>query len=316
VPSLLAATTAHHAAHHFTYVQALVIGAIQGITELFPVSSLGHSVLIPHWIGGSWAAAIGDESTGESPYLAFIVVLHVATAAALLVFFWREWIAIIRGLFSSIAKRKAETVHERMAWLLVIATIPAGLTGLLLEHELRVIFAKPLAAAIFLTINAFILFGGEWLRRRTGGSTDVPAHELAGAQSDAEIDTAVVTQVRPVDAAVIGTAQVLALFAGISRSGVTMVAGLIRGLDHEQAVRFAFMLATPIILAAGLLKIPDFTGSLGDGIRGQALLGAAAAFVCALISTKFLTRYFQTNKLTPFGVYCLLFGVASIIRFA
>jgi undecaprenyl-diphosphatase len=290
-----------------------VIGALQGVTELFPVSSLGHSVLVPHWIGGSWARLVGDESQGESPYLAFIVVLHVATALALLVFFWREWVLIIRGLFRSIARRRIETVHERMAWLLVIATIPAGLTGLLLEHELRVLFAKPLAAAIFLTVNGFILFAGERLRQR---AIAAGGREADHDQSGAEIDAVVVTRVRPVDAGWIGLAQVLALFAGISRSGVTMVAGMVRGLDHEQAVRFAFLLATPIILAAGLLKVPDFTGSLGDGIRGQALAGAGAAFIGALLATKFLTRYFKSNKLTPFGVYCVLFGVASIVRFA
>jgi undecaprenyl-diphosphatase len=302
------------AVHHLTFLQAIVIGALQGVTELFPVSSLGHAVLVPHWIGGSWAQVVGDESQGESPYLAFIVVLHVATACALLVFFWREWIAIVRGLFRSIARRKIETVHERMAWLLIIATIPAGLTGLLLEHELRVVFAKPLAAAIFLTVNGFILFAGERLRRR-----NVQVAEAETARRDRsgdELDAAVVAQVRPIDAGWIGLAQVLALLAGISRSGITMVAGLLRGLDHEQAVRFAFLLATPIILAAGLLKVPDFTGHLGDGIRGQALAGAGAAFIGALFATKFLTRYFQTNKLTPFAVYCLIFGVASIVRFA
>jgi undecaprenyl-diphosphatase len=300
--------------HHFTFFQAIVIGAVQGVTELFPVSSLGHAVLIPHWIGGSWARAVGDESTGESPYLAFIVVLHVATALALLVYFWREWVLIIKGLFGSIARRRIETVHERMAWLLVIATIPAGITGLVLEHELRVVFAKPLAAAIFLTINGFILLGGEQLRRRAINRADAEA--ASASQTGAEIDAAVVTRVRPRDAVWIGLAQTLALFAGISRSGVTMVTGLARGLDHEQAVRFAFLLATPIILAAGLLKIPDFTGHLGDGIRGQALAGAGAAFVGALLATKFLTRYFQTNRLNPFAIYCLLAGTASIIRFA
>jgi undecaprenyl-diphosphatase len=306
-----------------TFLQAIVIGALQGVTELFPVSSLGHSVLVPHWIGGSWAQLVGDESQGESPYLAFIVVLHVATACALLVFFWREWVLIIKGLATSIRKRKAETVYERLAWLLIIATIPAGLTGLLLEHELRVVFAKPLAAAIFLTVNAFILFSGERLRRLNlakvgaseagSGEAGEPNKQL---QSSEEIDAAVILQVRPIDAGWIGLAQVLALFAGISRSGITMVAGLVRGLDYEQAVRFAFLLATPIILAAGLLKLPDFTGPLGQGIRGQALAGAGAAFIGALISTKFLTRYFQSNKLTPFGVYCLIFGVASIVRFS
>lgn len=304
--------------HHLSFLQAIVIGALQGVTELFPVSSLGHAVLVPHWIGGSWAGVVGGESQGESPYLAFIVVLHVATAAALLLFFWREWIKIVRGLFRSIARRKIETVHERMAWLLVIATIPAGITGLLLEHELRVVFAKPLAAAIFLTVNAFILFSGERLRRRNVAeiAADEARVQSGANRSGDELDVAVVTQVRPIDAGWIGLAQVLALFAGISRSGVTMVAGLVRGLDHEEAVRFAFLLATPIILAAGLLKIPDFTGPLGAGIRGQALAGAGAAFIGALFATRFLTRYFQSNKLTPFGIYCLIFGVASIVRFA
>jgi undecaprenyl-diphosphatase len=243
----------------------------------------------------------------------------VATACALLVFFWREWILIVKGLGTSIVKRKAETVYERMAWLLVIATIPAGIIGLALSHKLQSLFAKPEAAAIFLTINGFILFTGEWLRRRSlvaAGEVETPDTPGEDAQSSLEIDTTVVTQVRPIDAAWIGVAQVFALFAGISRSGITMVAGLVRGLDHEQAVRFAFLLATPIILAAGLVKIPEILGSEGNGIRGQALAGAGAAFIGALISTKFLTRYFQSNKLTPFGIYCVLFGVASIIRFA
>jgi undecaprenyl-diphosphatase len=288
------------------------------VTELFPVSSLGHSVLIPHWLGGSWAAVVGDESKGESPYLAFIVVLHVATALALLLYFWRDWVQIVRGLFRSIWRRKVETVHERMAWLIVIATIPAGITGLALEHELRVVFAKPLAAAIFLTINGFILLAGERLRKRSlaHGGRDAVHTEAVDPHLGEVLDEAVTTRVRFIDAVWIGLSQTLALFAGISRSGVTMVAGLYRGLDHEQAVRFAFLLATPIILAAGVLKIPDFTGSLGEGIRGQALAGAVAAFIAALLSTRFLTRYFQTNKLTPFAVYCLVFGTASIIRFS
>ena len=344
------------AIHHFTYFQAVIIGLIQGVTELFPISSLGHAVLIPHWIGGSWSQAVGDESTGESPYLAFIVVLHVATALALLVYFWREWVKIVGSLFSSIRRRKIETVHERLAWLLVIATIPAGLTGLAFEHTLRTIFAKPLAAAVFLTINGFILFAGEWLRRRSlqrqaeaaanasnettaaPPTTAVPASATVGSdssattvsaarpaehgsavvdlESDAQIDSAVTTRLRWIDAVWIGFAQVLALFAGISRNGVTMVAGLIRDLDHEEAVRFAFLLATPIILAAGVLKIPDFTGSLGDGIRGQALVGGIAAFFGALFATRFLTRYFRNNTLTPFAIYCVVFGAASIIRFS
>jgi undecaprenyl-diphosphatase len=301
---------------HLTYLQAVVIGLIQGVTELFPVSSLGHSVLIPHWIGGSWAVLVGKPSQRDSPYLAFVVVLHVATACALLVFFWREWVLIVKGFGTSVGKRKAETTYERMAWLLILATIPAGIFGLLLTHELQDLFEKPLAAAIFLTINGFILFTGEWLRRR-----NVRALEAAGKTVDTELssadnDVAVVAQVRPVDAGWIGTSQVLALFAGISRSGITMVAGLARGLDNEQAVRFAFLLATPIILLAGLLKIPEIFGADGNGIRGEVLAGAIAAFIGALFATKFLTKYFQTRTLTPFGIYCVVVGVASIIRFA
>ncbi|MDQ1702442.1 MAG: undecaprenyl-diphosphatase, partial [Frankiaceae bacterium] len=234
-------------------------------------------------------------------------------AFALLVFFWREWVAIIAGFFRSIARRRIETVYERMAWLLVIATIPAGITGLALEHTLRTIFAKPIYSSIFLTLNGFLLIGGERLRRRSVNAKPEGAPEERPTE---DIDRGVVQTVRAIDAGAVGLAQTLALFAGISRAGVTMVAGLIRGLDHEQAVRFSFLLATPIILAAGLLKIPDFTGHLGDGIRGQALAGAGVAFVAALLTTKFLTKYFETRRLTPFGVYCLVFGVASIARFS
>jgi undecaprenyl-diphosphatase len=297
-----------------SFLQAIVIGGLQGVTELFPVSSLGHSVLVPHWIGGSWATLVGDESQGESPYLAFIVVLHVATALALLLFFWREWVTIIRALVRSIVRRKVETPYERLGWLLVIATIPAGIFGLVLEHPLRTLFAKPLAAAIFLTLNAGILYAGERLRLRSLARGEARAE---AGDTDAEaLDADVVRRVRPLDAGAIGIAQIGALFAGISRSGITMVAGLTRGLDHEQAARFSFLLATPIILAAGVLKVPDFTGPLGDGIRGQALAGAGAAFIGALVSTAFLTRFFRSNRLTPFAIYCLLAGVASIIRFA
>src|SRR5256714_3743531 len=286
-----------------TFLQATTIGMLQGVTELFPVSSLGHSVLVPAWVGGGWHHLVADESHKESEYLAFIVVLHVATAFALLTFFWREWVAIIRGFFRSIARRRIETAYERMAWLIVIATIPAGLTGLALEHALRTLFAKPLAAAAFLTVNGFILLAGERLRRR---SVNAKPDEAPETRTPEEIDGGVTETVGPVTAGTVGVAQIGALFAGISRSGITMVAGLLRGLDHEQAVRFSFLLATPIILAAGLLKIPDFTGSLGDGIRGQALAGAGAAFICALAATKFLTKWFETKTLTPFAIYCLV----------
>src|SRR3974377_2249900 len=152
-----------------TYPEAMFIGLLQGVTELFPVSSLGHSVLVPALIGGSWHTLVTQSSTGNSeasPYLTFIVALHVATALALMFVFRNTWFRVIEGFFPSLRRRKIETSAERLAWLIVVATIPVGITGLLLEHDFRTIFAKPLAAAIFLTINSAILLLGEWLRRR------------------------------------------------------------------------------------------------------------------------------------------------------
>jgi undecaprenyl-diphosphatase len=324
LPAMHIVAAAHHA-YHMTFLQAVVIGLVQGFSELFPISSLGHSVLVPALIGGSWKTLVTQQSQGESPYLAFIVGLHVATALALLVFFWRDWVAIIAGFFRSFARRRIETVHERLAWLLVLATIPAGITGLLLEHEFRVLFAKPVAAAAFLTANGVILFVGERLRRRDvvrateererrARESARPAREGA-TRTDLELDAGITRRVGWFSAFVIGAFQVLALLAGISRSGITMVAGLLRGLDHEQALRFAFLLATPIILAAGVLKIPDLLGHLGNGIRGQVLAGSGAAFVMALLSAGFLVRWFRTRTLTPFAGYCLAFGVACLLYF-
>jgi undecaprenyl-diphosphatase len=304
---------------HLSFFQAITIGLLQGVTELFPVSSLGHSVLVPALIGGSWKALVTDQSGGKSPYLAFIVALHVATALALLCFFWRDWVRIIGGFISSIRRRKIETVYERLAWLIVIATIPAGIIGLVLEHALRDVFAKPEAAAIFLTVNGGILFAGERLRRRSLERVPAAADDRSSgdlAPGDVDDDEVVVSRVSVRDAGVIGFFQSLALLAGISRSGITMVAGLLRGLDHEQAVRFSFLLATPVILAAGVFKVPELLGSTGDGIRGQALAGGIAAFVGAIVSVKFLVRWFQTRTLTPFAWYCGIFGVICIVRFA
>jgi undecaprenyl-diphosphatase len=299
-----------------TYFQAIVIGVLQGITELFPISSLGHSVLVPAWIGGPWAQLVSQESSKESPYLAFIVGLHVATALALLVLFWRDWVGIVKGFFSAIRHRRISTVYERMAVLIIIATIPAGILGLALEHTLRTIFAKPLYAAIFLTLNGFILVLGEYLRRRAPKEREIDPAVVAESGAT-ETDVAVTQQVSKANALVIGVVQSGALLAGISRSGITMVGGLWRGLTREESIRFSFLLATPIILAAGIYKIPtDLLGHNGAHIHGQALAGAAAAFVAALFAAKFLERWFQSRTLWPFAIYCFVFGAASIIRFA
>ena len=300
---------------HITYFQAIVLGLLQGVTELFPISSLGHSVLVPAWLGGAWTSLVTDQAKAQSPFLAFIVALHVATALALLVLFWRDWVGIVRGFFTSLRHRRIATTHERLAWLIILSTVPAGLLGLLLEHQLRTLFAKPLSAAVFLTLNGLILVAAERMRRRA------PQHKPAPDAVDAEgpvpgLDLAMTQQVSARDAGVIGLLQSGALLAGISRSGITMAAGLLRGLTHEEAVRFSFLLATPIILAAGALKVPDLLGPLGDGIRAQSLAGAGAAFVAALAAATFLQRWFKTRTLTPFAIYCLVAGVISIVRFA
>jgi len=285
------------------------MGLLQGVTELFPVSSLGHSVLFPSLFG--WHNLARAQAQPESFFLAFLVALHVGTALALLVVFREDWIRIISAFFRSIAKRSIETADERLAWLLVIASIPAGILGVALEHELRVVFAKPEAAAIFLIVNGFILAAGERLRRRAEVRAVAVKHGLKTDETSRRLDTMDFKE-----AGVIGVAQTGALFAGISRSGITMVAGLLRGLDHEDAARFSFLLATPIILAAGLYKIPDLLGTLGNGVRGQALVGGLFAALAAFFSVKFLLKFFETRTLTPFAIYCVLFGAAMAIRFA
>jgi undecaprenyl-diphosphatase len=328
-----------------SYLQAFVIAVVQGVTELFPISSLGHSVLVPAWIGGSWHTLVTQSSqvsSEKSFYLAYIVALHCATALALLWFFRADWVRIIRGFLRSatrsVRQRRitAEGRDERLAWMIVIATIPVGLTGIALEHTFRTIFAKPVAAAVFLFINGLVLFAGERLRRRHITSVATPEISSTNhAQAEGTKQATIARRGRPpveagaseaadariarlsfLDAIFIGVLQIGALFAGISRSGTTMVGGLWRGLDHEDAARFGFLLATPAILAAGVLKLPSLAGSAGAHIHGQVLMGVVVAGVAAYLSVRFLMRYFQTRTLTPFAVYCVVFGAASIFHFA
>ncbi len=294
---------------------------------------------------------------------AAVVGLHVATAIALLIYFWRDWARIIKGFFSSLrqiaqpaegtSRFMLQSADEQLAWLIILATIPGGLAGLAFERLFRVIFGKPAYAAVFLILNGLILIAGERFRSRASLRADrqiaaareqgriavhagraVQAGHAAGrrdmwqgkvwesarpqarwegqepdyaAESDQRL-----AAMRPARAVVIGSAQILALAAGISRDGVTMVAGMARGLSREDAARFAFLLATPVILAAGALKIPDLTGPLGNGIHGQVIVGSILSGVGAYVSVRYLTRYFQTRTLTPFGIYCLIAGLASI----
>lgn len=337
--------------HHLTYAEAIVVGFIQGVTELFPVSSLGHNVLIPALIGGSWATDL-NVAKAESPYLAFIVGLHVATAIAMIIYFWRDWLRIIRGFFTSLRDRRAVTPDQRLAWMIIFATIPVGIVGLFAEHTFRVVFGRAVAAAWFLMLNGLILYAGERWRPRRSRVADRQAeaeHEhAAGREAETEPELATVPAgQRPagrhasghqavrqreisdavrsdwrlstlgyVQAVVIGSTQILALLAGISRDGVVMVGGMFRGLSRQDAARFSFLLSAPVILAAGVLKVPDLTGSLGKGIHGQILVGSILSGVGAYLSLRFLMRYFRTNTLYPFAIYCFVFGLGSVIYLA
>jgi undecaprenyl-diphosphatase len=288
-----------------SYFQAVVLGLLQGLTELFPISSLGHTVLFPTLFG--WNELVKAQSRPESFWLALVVMLHVGSALGLLVYFRHEWVAIIRAFFRSLARRSITTSTERLAWLIVVSSIPAGILGLALEHELRTLTAKPQVAAVFLMVNGLILFAAERFRRRAE-VRELAEREGLNPEGSRRLDTLDYRE-----ALVIGAAQSSALVAGISRDGVTMGAGLARGLDHSDSARFAFLLATPIILAAGVFKLPDLTGHLGNGIRGQALVACAVAAVTAIFTVAFLVRYFKTRTLIPFAIYCLLFGLAMVI---
>jgi undecaprenyl-diphosphatase len=272
-----------------TFAQAMAIAILQGFSELFPISSLGHTVLIPallHW----------DINLASPEFLAFVVALHLGTAVALLVFYARDWRGIVPAFVTSIVRGKfSGSSEEKLAWLLVIGTIPVGLLGLLFEREVRGLFASPIPVAVFLFLNGLIMFAGESLKRR---------------QSDRTIE-----QLSFVDAVKVGFAESLALLPGISRSGSSIVAGLLIGLSEAEAARYSFMLATPVILAAGLLELPRLLAPSAHGILTLSVVGGILSAVTAYLSVAFLTRYFRTNDLRPFGWYCVVAGAVSFALF-
>ena len=282
-----------------TYPQAVVVGLLQGVTELFPISSLGHSVILPSLLG--WNIHQNDKY-----FLSFLVATHLATAIVLLLFFWRDWVRIVKGLGRSLRDREiaAGDKDAKLAWLLIVGTIPAGILGIALESKLRSVFASPTSASIFLMLNGVMLYGAELLRRR------------APQPEEGDPDERIANEVDWKGATGVGAAQALALIPGFSRSGASMGGGLLVGLSNEDAARYAFLLATPIIGAAALLKIPDLLGHDGDGVRGQALVASLCAALTAWLSVRFLMKYFETNRLTPFAIYCCVVGAALSIGFA
>ena len=391
--------------YHLTYLEAVVTGLVQGVTELFPVSSLGHNVLLPALVGGSWASTLNVSAPG-SPYLAFIVGLHVATAVGMIAYFWRDWLRIVRGFLSSLRRRQVTTPDQRLAWMIILGTIPVGIVGLALQKVFTNVFAKPELAAAFLAVNGVILLLSERMRRardaaRGAATVSAPVPPVApagpvpgwpragpgprgtrssrgnsssrgqapgtgrmtsgrtGAAATAGRATAgraAAGRARPgavragagkargragarraapgggkhgcrsgggrgpaavhhelQAGAIVGAAQILALLPGISRDGMVTVTGMWRGLRREDAVRFSFLLSAPVILAAGVLKVPDLTGPMAKGMHGPVLVGSLIAGVSAFLSIRFLTKYFSEDKsLNPFGIYCLVAGLGSL----
>src|SRR5436305_116882 len=286
------------AASLITYPQAIVLGLLQGVSELFPISSLGHSVILPSLLG--W-----DIHQNDKYFITFLIATHLATALVLLGFFWQDWVRIVKGIGRSLRDREITDADARLGWLLVVGTIPAGILGLTLEHPLRKLFASPTSAAIFLFVNGLLLFGAERLRRRAPGAPELERDE----------DNRIAGRVSWSQSVAVGAAQALALIPGISRSGVTMGGGLLVGLNNEDAAKFAFMLATPIIGAAAALKLPELLGKEGNGVRGPAAVAALCAAISAYFSIRFLMRFFETNRLTPFAIYCTVVGAALTIGF-
>lgn len=306
-----------------TLIQAIVISILQGVSELFPVSSLGHAVLLPrllHW-------GIDEKSP---TWLAFLVALHIGTAVALLVYFRTEWVNVVEALVRSVVRGQMGGDHDaRLAWMVILGTVPAGVVGFVLEHPLRSLFGTPYVAAAFLIANGAIMYAGERLlqhqaeararervepMRTTADGTVIPFRGSDGRIEDGEIGRyRDITELSWRDAAIVGFAQIGALIPGISRSGITMVAGLAAGLTHEASARYTFLLATPIIGAAGALEVPKLFESSGRSVLGYALLGMVLAGIAAYLSVRFLMRYFDTGRLYPFAYYCVAAGISSLV---
>jgi len=273
---------------------ALAIAVLQGITELFPISSLGHAVIVPPLLG--WPV---DERAAA--FLPFVVVLHLGTAAALLLYFWRDWLFVLYGLLGRDSPSGGPAAAaRRLLGLIVVATLPAVVIGFVLEKAVRNLFASPLIAALFLIVNGGLLLAGDRLRRRFAGRGAVPLDALGWR-----------------GALTVGLWQCAAFIPGISRSGASMVGGLLTGLDHADAAHFSFLIATPIIAGAAVLEVPKLLALPGAGITGIALVAGLVAGVTAYASVAFLMRYFRRHNfedaLVPFAVYCWLAGAAAAL---
>lgn len=302
------------------YFQAIVLGGIQGVSELFPVSSLGHSVIIPALLApiAGWHI---DQNNNF--FLIFLVATHLATSLVLFGFFWKDWVRIITGMLRSIKNRYIDPAdtYARLGWLIVVATVPAGILGLLFQDKLQALFASPRLVAVVLILNGGLLYGAEALKGRQRQKQAKAAEQKITTESGPTSERAdkSIAGISWTQSVKVGCAQALALIPGFSRSGASLAGGLLVGLEHESAARFAFLLATPIIFAAGVLKLPDL---LLPGqtypfatVIGPLLAGAIAAATGAYLSVRFLTRYFQKKTMKPFAIYCVVAGIVASVLF-
>ena len=283
--------------------QALFMGLVQGATELFPVSSLGHAVLIPSLL--HWSFKQSDPS-----FVPFLVLLHLGTAGALLIIYRTQWIDIIKSFFTAALRGSIETPSERLAMLLMVGTIPAAILGVFFETRIKSLFGSPFVAAGFLVVNGVLMITFEQLRRR--------AERRAALDNKTRIEQeegfAEAERISFRSAALVGACQALAFLPGISRSGVTIGGGLLAGLRHQEAARFSFLLATPVILAAGVLEVPQLFAS---GVPvGEYIAAAILSGVAAYLSARFLLRYFRSGRLDPYGFYCIAAGLCSFVLLA
>jgi undecaprenyl-diphosphatase len=282
-----------------TLLQALFMGLLQGATELFPVSSLGHAVVIPSLL--HWKFKQSDPS-----FVPFLVLLHLGTATALLILYRDQWIAIIRGFFTAAIRGQIQNDTERLAMLLLVGTIPAGILGVFLETRVKALFASPYAAAGFLVVNGVLMLGFELLRRRAERKAELDS----ASRVEQEERFAQAERISFRAAALVGAVQALAFLPGISRSGVTIGGGLLSGLRHQEAARFSFLLATPVILAASLVEVPQLLTS--DVPIAEYVAAAVLSGIAAYASARFLLRYFRSGRLDPYGWYCIAAGLVSL----
>jgi undecaprenyl-diphosphatase len=282
-----------------SYLQSLLTGILQGFSELFPISSLGHSVLVPAWIGGRWRDFLTNETSGESPYLLMIIAFHLASSLTLIWYFRSRWMVLIKAFLTSFTRRKNLNASEQLIWKIILATIPVGIFGILFQDEVGDLFSDPYAVGGFLFINGLLLAGIEIFKK----------YRIKRELSDSE-------EVGNGQALAIGFAQSVALFPGISRFGITMSAGLARGLSHSAASDFAFLIATPVIFGASILKLPKLFNPEISHVLGPVIIGSVVSALCTYISIAFLVRWFKTHTLYPFAVYCLIVGAVSFWRFA